>query len=82
MFTEEELLPLGFSFCHDSDKLKSICAEIITSSMQASVLDLQKSVMQKVEQNDLLSLKASCELFLGRTLDKTEQISDWVSPQE
>ena len=76
IFNQKELQPVGFSFHHDIEKLKNLCADV--NLEQGNVVDIQHVMMERIEQKDLISLKTACEVLLGYTLDKSEQMSDWV----
>lgn len=82
LFQQERALLLGFAFSSDAQKLASLMHDDMLSSakQQVEVLDIQKvaiAAQANVSRGYNPGLKAVAERWLGLSLDKTEQCSDW-----
>jgi len=76
IFTEQHLLRLGFAFGHDIVKLTALLGDI-EDRPSIEVLDLQKLTMNDSNRAFTPGLKSVAATYLGVSLDKHEQCSDW-----
>jgi len=83
IFRQQSILVVGFSFSRDVAKLCALAPDLL--QVGTAHLDLQTRAAQRVPsfhaghaKGGLLpSLKAVCEAMLGKSLDKTYQVSNW-----
>merc|ERR1719329_1688553 len=79
IFKCERLVPLGFSFAQDTIRLDVLMGSGLygASSSSIKVVDIQALAMQHMQRDAIPGLKAVCQAWLHRGLDKTYQCSDW-----
>ncbi|CAE8605895.1 unnamed protein product [Polarella glacialis] len=85
VFGCKRLKLLGFAFSHDIQRLASLAEDGDSAAGQLSaqevveteVVDLQLIAQRQTAKGCTPGLKVVSEMWLGKTLDKTEQCSDW-----
>eukprot|EP00933_Yihiella_yeosuensis_P017048 TRINITY_DN14350_c1_g5_i1.p1 TRINITY_DN14350_c1_g5~~TRINITY_DN14350_c1_g5_i1.p1 ORF type:complete len:817 (-),score=160.47 TRINITY_DN14350_c1_g5_i1:271-2376(-) len=80
LFSQEKVAVLGFAFGSDSEKIVELMSDADGASAipEIHVIDLQILAMKHISKKGYQpGLKTVTEAWLGVTLDKTQQCSDW-----
>lgn len=84
LFSCERFLLVGFAFAHDVQRLASLACDDGDNApssrhgiLRAEVLDIQQQAQKYSPKGLTPGLKAVSEAWLGTTIDKTEQCSNW-----
>lgn len=85
--TKSPFIVVGFAFERDMEKLLALVPDLallLEGATAHKIVDLQKIALESWREqagprrkNSVPSLKGLCECFLGMTLDKKEQCSEW-----
>merc|ERR1740117_2867108 len=75
----DQIAVLGFAFECDAEKISAVIQDVgyFKKKMETDVIDLQALAMQHLPRGRTPGLKDITQNWLGCTLDKMEQCSDW-----
>jgi hypothetical protein len=83
IFNSRHFQVVGFAFSHDIQRLAALAWDGSDSTgkdpnlLHAEIIDIQRLAERHVPRGATPGLKAVSETWLGKTIDKTEQCSDW-----
>jgi len=75
--TNKRITLLGFAFARDAEKISLLLQNAGTHVPKLSVIDLQVMAMPFALKGRTPGLKHLAEAWLGQTLDKSQQCSEW-----
>lgn len=83
IFNSRHFQVVGFAFSHDLRRLAALAWDgngstgMDSNMLDAEIIDIQRLAERHVPRGATPGLKAVSEAWLGKTIDKTEQCSDW-----